>query len=48
MMEFVRKALRDAHSILSDPFGFFKSMGETREKGPRKVRYVVTWSSCFR
>lgn len=46
-MEFVRSAFRDAHSILSDPFGFFKSMSEDKETRPRSTWYVVTWFILF-
>jgi hypothetical protein len=47
MMESVRAALRDAHSILDDPFGFFKSISADKETRPRSIRYTVGWFILF-
>lgn len=46
-MESMRAAFRDARSVLSDPFGFFKSTSEDKETKPHSTRYILTWFVLF-
>jgi len=47
--EFLKSAMRDAGSILTDPFGFYKTMKRAKQAslGSYTMRYVLGWFMLF-